>query len=352
MRSSLLGAILLFAGCRGEMTPLHIAAQKGDTAVVKQWIADRKNLDPLWDQPSRGLEGNYANLVDVTPLMMAARHRQLETVKLLVEGGANLYAQANTQVRGGPITAFDFAVEGGSIPVADYLWKKSDGVRFGGSLQRQFGLACLDQCKAGAGTDAATNMALYLIGIAPDEVAGSAVGASACAWPQAFDRLAFIEKHAARPPRNTLHCVAYQNDSRHSPFEHRKAVITWMLDHGSPIDGKLRGVTPLRGAAAQHDLDTVKLLVERGANPNLADDAGIPPITAAANTCVHVTSADAADARVDAQHAVVRYLAPLSDRRVYADPGVLKKAYLVGECCARQPQTPKQREVCEVFGLK
>src|SRR5678815_5789208 len=85
-RSLLVVAALALAACRSGMTPLHIAAQAGDTRVVKQWIADRKNLDPRYDEASRGLEGNYARLVDVTPLMLAAGNGQLETVQLLVEG--------------------------------------------------------------------------------------------------------------------------------------------------------------------------------------------------------------------------------------------------------------------------
>ena len=351
MRWSLLGAALLIAGCRTDMTALHIAAQKGDTAVVRQWIADRKNLDPRWDQPSRGLEGNYANLVDVTPLMLAAGNGQLETAKLLAEGGADLYAEANTQLKGEPITAFDFAVNGGHVAVADYLWKKSDGKRLGRRLERQISNACFANCRPGAGTDATTNIALYLIGIAPEEAAGSGVGSAVCLSRDPFGTLEFVERHVARPPRNTLHCMAYQTDSRHRPWEQRRSILNWMLEHGSPVDGRLRGTTPLRGAAAVHDLDTVKLLLERGANPNLVDDAGIPPITAAANTCVHAPSAEYIDERMKAQLAMVQFLAPISDRKLYASPEVLKKASLVGQCCARQPQTQAQRRICEVFGL-
>jgi ankyrin repeat protein len=350
MRCSLL-LVLLLAACQSEMTPLHRAAMSGDAETVRSYVKDRRNLDPRWDQPSRGLEGNYANLVDVTPLMLAARNGQLETVKLLVEGGADLYAQANTQLRGDPLTAFDFSVQGGHVPVADYLWKRSDGRRLDGRLMSHISNACVFNCKEGAGSDATTNIALYLISIASDEVAGGGVGSAVCASPKAFEMLQFVEKHAARPPRNTLHCIAYGTYSRHRPFEERKAILAWMLDHGAPINGRLYGSTPLAGAAAAHDLDTARLLVERGADPNLAGSSGIPPIAAAANTCVHAPSADYVDDRMRAQLAVVQYLAPLSDRTLYTSQDVLKKGYLIGQCCARQPQTPTQRRVCEVFGL-
>jgi hypothetical protein len=48
---------------------------------------------------------------------------------------------------------------------------------------------------------------------------------------------------------------------------------------------------------------------------------------------------------------MVEYLAPLSEKTVYASQEVLKKADLIGRCCARQPQTASQRRICEVFGL-
>lgn len=333
------------------MSPLHRAALSGDTEVVKSYVQAKRNLDPRWDEPTRGLEGNYARRIGLTPLMLAARSGQLEAARLLVEGGANLYAEANTQLPGDPITAFDLAVEAGSVPVAAYLWSKSDGTRLGARLARQIASACSANCREGAGTDARTNLALFLLSVASAEDAGNGIGQAACYSLKPLEMLVFVEKHAAHPPRNTLHCMAYQTYSRHRPWEERKAILTWMLDHGGEVNGRLYGRTPLRGAASAHDLDTVKLLVARGADPNAPDAEGIPPIAGAADTCAQVTSADAVDPRIDAQFATVQYLEPISDKKIYASPEVLKKAYLIGQCCARQPQTPKQRRVCEVFGL-
>jgi ankyrin repeat protein len=351
MRCSLLLALFL-AACQSEMTPLHIAAQSGDTAVVKQWIADRKNLDPRWDEASRGLEGNYARRVDITPLMLAAGNGQLETAKLLVEGGADLYAQANTQLKGEPITAFDFAVNGGSVPVADYLWNKAaDKTRLTTRLMNHVASACIAHCKPGAATDAKTNPALYLISIAPPEIAGGGVGSAVCSSIKPLETLEFIEKHAERAPRNTLHCMAYQVYSRHRPVEERKAVLTWMLDHGAEVNGRLFGHTPLRGAAAAHDLDTAKLLVERGADPKALDAEGLPPISGAANTCIHPAPGGGPIPQLDAELAMVEYLRPMSDPSVYASPETLKKAYLIGRCCSEKQQAPAQRRICEVFGL-
>jgi ankyrin repeat protein len=344
-------AAMLLAGCSSSMTPLHRAAVAGDVDVVKSYVREKRNLDPRWDEPTRGLEGNYARLIGLTPLMLAARGGNLEITRLLLEGGADPHLQANTQLPGDPRSAFDFAVESGKVAVAEYLWKKSDGARIGGRLAGHISLACIAYCKEGFPKDASSNMALFLIAIAPEAVAGSGVGAAACSSPQPLETLAFVERHAARPPRNTLHCIAYQTFGRHRPFAERKAILTWMLDHGAQVDGQQQGWTPLRGAASAHDIDTARLLVERGANANFRGADGLPPIAGAANTCVHAPKVEAADARLDAQLAMVQYLAAISDRNVYASAEVRSKASLLGDCCSRRPQAQAQRRICEVFGL-
>jgi len=349
-RAAALTLMFLLAGCTSSVTPLHEAARSGNTEVVRSYVQAKRNLDPRWDEPSHGLEGNYARLIGLTPLMLAARYGQLEVAKLLVEGGADIYAQANTQLPGKPMTAFDFAVQEGHFGIAEYLWKKSDGVRLGTRLADQIASACRASCKEGAGTDAGSNLALFLISIAPDEIAGAGVGAAACYSPQPLDLLAFVEKYSARPPRNTLHCMVSETVRRQRPLAERQAVLTWMLDHGANVNGLVYGWTPLMSTATAQDIDTAKLLVARGADPNLSGTY-LPPIAAAANSCVNVTSADAVDAHIDAQLAMVQYLAPLSDKKVYASQEVLKKADLMGRCCARQPQAASQRRICEVFGL-
>ena len=338
------------AGCADTMTALHRAAMSGDVDTVKSYVKERRNLDPRYDEPTRGLEGNYARILGITPLMLAARYGQLEIAKLLVEGGANVYVQANTQLPGEPLTAFDFAVQSGQVAVAEYLWKRSDGSRLSTRLADHIANACTNSCREGAPTDVTSNIALYLISIAPAETAGSGVGSAVCSSIKPLETLAFIEKYAARPPRNTLHCMAYQTFSRHRPLEQRIAVLTWMLDHGAEVNGLLHGWTPLMGVATAHDIETAKLLLARGADPNLSGNY-LPPIAAAANSCAHVTSADAVDARIDAQLAMVQYLAPVSDKRIYANPEIFKQGYLIKDCCVRQPQAASQRRICEVFGL-
>src|SRR5260221_252403 len=234
-----LGAILLGCsiGCSSAMSPLHEAAFTGNTPVVKEWVARKRGLDQTWDEPNRGLEGNYARLTGLTPLMMAARGGQLEAARLLVEGGANLYAQANTQLPGEPLTE-------------------------------------------------------------------------------------------------------------------RMAVVSWLIDHGAAVTDRSFTWTPLIGAAVTQPPEMAALLLQRGADPNLRNDAGLTPIGAAADKCIRgINPPDSAPPALEAQLAVVELLAKASDPAVYASPEARSKLGILNNCCARRPQAGAQRRICEAFGI-
>lgn len=351
---ALAALVVITFGCSAAMTPLHEAALTGNTEVVRQWIAARRNLDPKWDEPSHGLEGNYSRLKDVTPLMMAARAGQLEIARLLVDAGANVYAEANTQLPGEPLTAFDFAVQGGHTAIAETIWRKSDGVRLGRRLAEHIAAACSRLCNDKTGGDEHTNMALFLISIAHDNPAlGKGIGEAACYAQRPLELLAFVEKHARRVPGGALNCMAFQRQGqdRHSP-EERRAAVTWFLDHGADVNDRSFTWTPLMGAAAVHDLDMVKLLLARGADPNLANADGQTPIGAAADgTCIRLPSADMVNAGLEGQAAVVEFLAGISNRNVYLSPKARSQLQLLPKCCANPVQAPAQRRICQVFGL-
>ena len=346
------GVALLAAGCSDAMPPLHEAAFTGNTEVIKAAIAAGRNLDAKWDEPRRGVEGNYARRIGLTPLMMAARTGQLEAARLLVDGGANLYAQVNTQLRGEPRTAFDLAVEGDHTAVAEYLWSKSDGVQFSTHLADQIGGSCSRHCNDQGGDDAHTNMALFLIGVARDQVAlGEGIGKAACYAERPVELLEFVARHLARIPSPALHCMAFQVPGISRPLEDRVAVVSWLLAHGADPNDRSFPWTPLMGAAAAHDLTMVKLLIAGGADPNLRNAEGLTPIGATADSCVQLPTADTFNAALNEQRAMVEFLATISDRAVYASPAARSKLKLLGKCCVTPPQTPSQRRICEIFGI-
>lgn len=343
---------LLAVGCSNAMPPLHEAAFTGNTEAIKAAIAAGRTLDAKWNEPRRGVEGNYSRLIGLTPLMMAARSGQLEAARLLVDGGADLYAQVNTQLPGEPRTAFDLAVEADHTAVAEYLWSRSDGVRFGARLAAQIAGSCSRLCNDRAGGDRHTNMALFLIGVVRDQtVLGEGIGLAACYTQRPVELLEFVAKRVARIPSRALHCMAFQTHGRGHPLEERAAVVSWLLDHGADPNDRSYAWTPLTGAAAAPDLAMVKLLIARGADPNLPNAEGLTPIGAAANSCVHLPSADTINETVERQRAMVEFLATISDQAVYASPSARSKLDLLGRCCVAQPQAPAQRRICEIFGL-
>jgi hypothetical protein len=355
---ALLLAAAACAGCDAAMSPLHEAALSGNTQVVRAWIAQKRNLDVTFDEPSRGLEGNYARMREVTALMLASRTGQLEVVKLLVEGGANLYAEARPRdevvAPDGRLNAFDYAVEnavegrlGNGPEIVAYLWSKSDGVRFGSRLGRQILAACLRSCNDKAGGNTRTNPALFLIDIAPDGPRGWGIGQAACSSNQPMEVLAFLEKHAVKFPRNTLHCAAYGSNHNRSVAE-RVAIVTFFLDHGADIEDLGFGYsTPLMGAAAGERLEMVKFLLSRGANPNTRNSVGFNSVLSASNHC-HGGGGD-----VGPQLAVIEHLVSAGAETKLPAPGQGGRAepQLLLECCRRTPQVPAQRRICEVFGL-
>lgn len=336
--------------CSPAMTPLHEAAATGNTELVKSWIASQRDLDVTYDEPSSGIEGNYARAQGLTALMTAARMGHLEIVKLLVEGGANLYAESRLRDGTNPQSAFDYAVGSGRRPIVEYLWTRSDGVRFASRLDRHIAATCSLGCDDKVGGDARSNLALFLIGITRDDAAlGRGIGEAACHAPQPLQVLTFLHKHGVRFPRNTVHCIAYHSTARqlHSPAQ-RMAAASFLLDHGA--DPNDLPHTPLRGAAAAHDIEMVQLLLARGADPNLRNDDGVTAIGAAANSCIQGADAAQLEARQKPQLAVIDRLA-----RAGADatlsPAGRSRLQILSTCCSRTPHTTTQRQICAVFGL-
>jgi ankyrin repeat protein len=340
--------------CRA-MNALHEAAATGDTEVVKTWIAKRRNLDRTYDEPSHGIEGNYARTNGITALMVAAQMGHIEVVKLLVEGGANLYAQSHWRDGSNPRSAFDYAVATGKITVVEYLWTKSDGVRFAAHLGTQISESCRQYCDDKFGSDTHSNLALFLIGVTRDDaVLGKGISEAACFSQTPLKLLAFLEKNAVRFPRNTLHCAAYQYTVRNiKSVQDRIAIASFFLDHGAdPDDLAFKHFTPLMGAAAAPDLEMVKFLIARGANPNVQNPEGLTAIGAAANTCNHGASPAQLEPMQQPRLAMIEYLIRAgSDPKIYASGRARAQLRILTDCCSDKQQTATQRRICEVFGL-
>lgn len=293
--------------------------------------------------------------------MLAAGQGRLEIVKLLVEGGANLYLESHWRDGSEPRNAFDYAADTAAdterhradharIETLKYLWMKSDGVRFASRLEQQIVMSCLHACDDRFGGDAANNVALFLISVTRDEaMLGRALSQAACRSQRPLEILAFLNKHAVRFPKNTLHCAA--GDSQRS-VEERIAMAAFFLDHGADIDDlSAAGWSPLMRAATAHDLEMVKFLLARGANPNTRSARGVTAIGLTANSCVHSRGTEV-DPRQELQLAVVEYLARSgADAKLYASESARSQLGILTTCCDTPSHTQTQRRICQVFGL-
>lgn len=335
--------LVLAAGSAAAQSALHDAAANGDTAVVKDWIARKRNLNVTYDSPRR-LEGNYARTLALTPLMVAATFGQLEVVKLLVEAGADLYAESHTPDGKNRRTAFDYAVEQQRVAVARYLWSKGDAAKLGARLPQYLGRGCSPGC-TGELLRAHDEMTTFLIGIAPPEaLVNKEVGETMCFTAHSEEGRQFLARHFARVPPSSLSCIAYY--PRGLRFEQRRAAVTWLLDRGADPNDRSRPATPLMLAAAAHELEMVKLLVARGGDPNLRYGYAGTVIGYAANSCAR---GDNNPSRAP-QAEVVEYLASVSDKNIYASAEARSKLELLGRCCAEE-KAPEQRRICAAFGL-
>ncbi len=346
------------AGCGAAMGPLHRAALTGDAEFVRSWIAQKRSLDVTFDEPSTGLEGNYARAQGVTALMMAARAGQLEIVKLLVEGGANLYAESYWRDGSHARNAFDYAVEhavdrSGRLDAVAYLWARSDGARFAARLDEQIAAACRRTCNEQYGGDARSNLGLFLISVASDRQRGKGMSDAACSSQRPLELLTFLDKHVAPFPKNTLHCAAYVSTVRSvRSVEERIAIVSFFLDHGADLEHFDVGHTPLTGAAAAHDIEMVKFLLARGANPNARNASGMTAIGSAANICSYGGTATQLEPGQKAQLAVIEYLARAgADAHLYASASERAQLQILTSCCSRQPHSGTQRRICEIFNL-
>ena len=339
--------------CRA-MSPLHQAAATGDAEFVKTWIAKKRNLDRTYDEPSHGIEGNYARTNGITALMVAAQTGHIEIVKLLVEGGANLYAESHLRDGSNPRSAFDYAVATGKIAVVKYLWTKSDGVRFAAHLGAQISESCRQYCDDKFGGDTHSNLALFLIGVTRDDaVLGKGISEAACFSQTPLKLLAFLEKNAVRFPKNTLHCAAYQYTVRNQKsLQQRIDIASFFLDHGADPNDLGYYFTPLMGAAAAPDLEMVKFLIARGGNPNVQNPEGLTAIGAAASTCIHGANPAQLEPMQQPRLVMIEYLVRAgSDPKIYASGRVRAQLRILTDCCSEKHQTATQRRICEVFGL-
>jgi len=95
----------------GWYTPLHVAAEKGCTAIARRLVEAISSGDRKQAMDARATQGEH---VDLTPLHVAAQHGHREIIQLLVDAGADISAVRGFGDRGA-ITALHLAAENGFV---------------------------------------------------------------------------------------------------------------------------------------------------------------------------------------------------------------------------------------------
>lgn len=210
------------AASNGGATPLHYAAEAGDVQAVKALIAHHARVNAT--------EPNWLQ----TPLMYAAAKNRADAIRALLAAGAD----AALRARAVDVAARD-EVDGASMAERDRRVK------------------------------AAVN-GLSTIQISPPprpKAAGDPKN-------KPLSYADYVGKYGGL---GALHLAAREGNT--------EAVLA-LLDGGAPIDQPSAGdqSTPLLIAAINGYFDLAMVLLERGANPNLASDAAVTPLYAAINT--------------------------------------------------------------------
>lgn len=217
----------------GRRTALHVAAgPQGDPGFVRLLAAA---ADP-----------DAADSQGGTPLHMAAAAGDLESVRLLLDAGA----EPDAGPHGTPLA---FAAAAGHVEVARLLLERgADPGRTGAASRYPWRSAPLESAMSASGADleprALEIAALLVDGGAPVD-ARSADG------------------------RTLLHQAAEED---------RRAWIAFLLDHGADANARDgRGETPLFGAVRHGHLEAARLLLDRGADPATRVADGTTPLSLA-----------------------------------------------------------------------
>ena len=360
-------AASLLAGCNTpevqltELSPLHMAAIRGDTETVAAWIKSGKSVNGKFNNYSIGgpwyQENSQGASRNLTALMLASYHGRLQIVQMLVEAGADLYEIESNARRDDLGNAFDQAVQRDHVAVAIFLWESSDRKTFRRDFPGKFAGACARHCRPGENTNPKTNLAFFLLSLMSDEERGVGIGELAClerplpsAGPPSLGRLKFLRDAGVKFPPNTLQCILggrYSWDSAAGV-----EIVKFLLDQGADPNGFTpQWNFPLQMAAQTNDPELMTLLVSRGADPNLKDFRGRTALIWFADTY----GGCAMEARYEPLElrylATIRHLISLgADPRGTGAPLEKQAPHLV-DCC-RKSGRDAHEQICKAFGLR
>lgn len=270
----------LFGSEFSKPTELHRAAEHGDMATLRKWIENGRNLDVKYNDPGPRNWHEGPGVHGQTALMFAAKNRQLEAVKLLVNSGANIYLETSRPQREGyEYTVFDYAVEGGVPEIVKYLWEISDKKSFRKRTPINL-LMAYDRFCSRETQPAARDLVVFILeNLADDQLASDTLwrisDRAYCA-----DEIRFLLERGIAPASSAIITASSLGLSD---------IVSLYLQYGADINALGRSsytyggakVTPLIAAAGKAHLKTIELLLSAGADPNKQDTDGRTALIAA-----------------------------------------------------------------------
>jgi ankyrin repeat protein len=243
-----LASMLLFAGANvsaktrlGGYTPLHLAAQIGNATVIAPLIAAGAPVTAL-------------TTTGATALMQASHAGSTESVRMLIENGAdlNLKETANGQ------TALMFAAAADRVDVVKML------------VARGADLAATSRVED---LSALTMTAEVDQNGVPRPAPAQGPGPNIPGVTRGFNYNELIGKHGGLA---ALHFAARQG---------ALATVEALVKGGANINQRGAGdkTTPILVAAINGHFDTVSYMLDNGADPNLVSDGGVAPLYAVVN---------------------------------------------------------------------
>jgi len=291
-------------------TPIYAAAELADPSMVAKLLA-------------AGADPNVALMSGETPLMAASGRGNVETVKALLKGGAN----PNLKEANAGQTALMWAISNQQVSTIEALVKGGADVNAGSKsgftplmFAAQKGDADISRILIKAG--AKVNEPQPRTGLTALMVA------SAMVHPKAVDALLEAEADANIADTNgyaALHKVVRDSDYGIDPNRKNDvvAIVKTLLKHGANPNLRIQqdkekaaeeikrganafygrrtaltvteitltGATPVLLAAEVNNLDAIKVLVEAGADTNIATESGTTPLMMASGAGTDVQRA-------------------------------------------------------------